>query len=139
MQDPDPMPWGALDRYQAHCIVRMPEHDCSAASAKTDVFIRTRLCTSGHFAAKRIESVSWDGTEHPLLRSLCTDTDLNDMISRQSVRDASIWVEQTADCFRIHGKWNDAASFEITGDLFEIYDRIAGHIRKICLHPTSPD
>lgn len=125
MQDPNPIPWGALDRYQAHFIVRVPNADA-------DIFVRTSLVTSGHFAAKKVESVRWDGTDHALLRSLNDDGELNGMIAGQSVKEASICVEQTADCFRIHGKWSDGATFGVTKSLFEIYDRIAGHIKSAC-------
>lgn len=128
--DPNPMPWGALDRYQAHFIVRAPDTDA-------DIFVRTNLVTSGHFAAKKIVSVRWEGTDHVLLHNLNEDNELNEMIAKQSVKDASICVEQTVDHFRIHGKWNDSATFVITRSLFEIYDRIAGHIKSTCVTSTA--
>ena len=43
MQDPNPLPWGAQDRFQAHFIVR------KQAEKSVDLTARTVLKTSGHF------------------------------------------------------------------------------------------
>lgn len=136
MQDPNVAPWGALDRYQAHFLVSIPNYH-ERAHKGADVFARTRLETRGHFAAKRVESVSWEGPSHPLLARLNLDAELNEMIARQSVWDAAISVEQTGENIRIHGRWNDGAAFGISRDMFEIYDRIAGHVRESCLPPVQ--
>jgi len=136
MQDPNVAPWGALDRYQAHFLVSIPDYN-ERAHKGADVFARTKLETSGHFAAKRVESVSWEGPSHPLLVRLNQDAELNEMIARQSVWDAAVSVEQTGENIRIHGRWRDGASFGIGRDMFEIYDRIAGHVRESCLPPVK--
>ena len=47
MQDPNPLPWGAQDRFQAHFIVR------KQAEKSVDLTARTILKTSGHFGSKR--------------------------------------------------------------------------------------
>lgn len=129
MQDPNVTQWGALDRYQAHFVVNIPDGD-------SDIFIRTRLETRGHFAAKKVESVRWEGTSHPLLARLNGDDTLNGMIAERSVWDATIYVEQTGNEIRIHGRWNDEASFGIDRGTFEIYDLIAGHVKASCLPPV---
>ena len=53
------------------------------------------------------------------------------MIANQSVKDATIYVEPTEGAIRIRNKWNNHLSFGITKELFEIYDRIAGHIKAV--------
>jgi hypothetical protein len=125
MQDTNPMPWGALDRYQAHFIVRkQPGQDSQNYVA------RTKLTTKGHFSSKTILKVEWDGSGS-LVRRLNEDSELNDMIAKQSIDDATIFVEPTDDAIRIRPKWKNHLDFGITKELFEIYDRIAGHIKKV--------
>ncbi len=124
MQDPNPLPWGALDRYQAHFIVRK-----SAGADAGSYVARTILDTKGHFASKTVVSVSWNGPGI-LATKLNEDAKLNEMIARQSVKDATIYVEPTDGAIRIRGKWDDHLSFGITKELFEIYDCIAGHIKS---------
>ena len=51
MQDTNPLPWGALDRYQAHFIVRR-----SVGADAGNFVARTVLNTKGHFASKEVGS-----------------------------------------------------------------------------------
>ena len=125
MQDPNPIPWGALDRYQAHFIVRK-----DAGQGVANYLARTKLTTRGHFAAKTVEKVEWDGSGS-LATRLNEDTELNEMIAKLSVNDATIYVEPTDGAVRIRNKWKNHLAFGITKELFAIYDRIAGHIKKI--------
>ena len=125
MQDPNPMPWGALDRYQAHFIVRK-EID----QGVVNYVAKTKLTTTGHFSSKSIVKVQWDGTGS-LAKRLNDDVELNEMIAKQSLRDAEIYVEPTDGAIRIRNKWKNHLDFGITRELFEIYDRIAGHIKKV--------
>lgn len=125
MQDPNPMPWGALDRYQAHFIVRK-----DAGAAVGNYVAKTKLATKGHFAAKSVVRVEWDGPGD-LASRLNGDDELNTMIARQPYCDATIYVEPTDGAVRIRNKWKNHLDFGITRDLFEIYDRIAGHIKQV--------
>ena len=125
MQDPNPLPWGALDRYQAHFIVRK-----EAGQGVANYVARTKLTTKGHFASKTVVKVEWDGNGS-LARRLNEDSELNEMIARQSVNDATIFVEPTDGAIRIRNKWKNHLAFGIKKELFEIYDRIAGHIKKV--------
>lgn len=125
MQDPNPLPWGALDRYQAHFIVRK-----ESGQGVANFVARTKLTTKGHFASKTVVKVEWDGSGS-LARRLNEDSELNEMIAKQSVHDATIFVEPTNDAIRIRNKWKNHLAFGITKELFEIYDRIAGHIKKV--------
>lgn len=123
MQDPNPMPWGAMDRFQAHFIVRRKTtHDA-------DFVARTILDTTGHFAAKKVRSVSWNGGR--LAKTLDADTDLGSMIAAQSIRDADIRIEPTGTGVRIMNRWKNHLEFGITKEMFQIYDRIAGHIKSL--------
>ena len=125
MQDPNPIPWGALDRFQAHFIVKK-----DAGTAVGNYVAKTVLSTQGHFAAKTVEKVEWNGPGS-LASRLNEDIELNEMIANQSVKDATIYVEPTEGAIRIRNKWNNHLSFGITKELFEIYDRIAGHIKAV--------
>jgi hypothetical protein len=125
MQDPNPLPWGALDRFQAHFIVRK-----DAGSSYGNYVAKTVLTTSGHFAKKTVSKVQWTGSGS-LASKLNDDGELNEMIARQSVKDATIYVEPTDTAIRIRGKWDNHMAFGITKELFEIYDRIAGHIKSV--------
>jgi hypothetical protein len=125
MQDPNPLPWGALDRYQAHFIVRK-----QIDKGITNYVAKTKLTTKGHFSSKKILKVQWIGS-HNLTRMLNEDHELNAMIAKQSIHDATIYVEPTDGAIRIRNKWKNHLDFGITKELFEIYDRIAGHIKKV--------
>ena len=124
MQDPNPMPWGAFDRYQAHFIVRkQTDHGVNYIAT-------TKLTTKGHFSSKTILKVEWDGSGN-LAKKLNEDSTLNEMIAKQSINDATIYIEPTDGAIRIRSKWKNHLDFGITKELFEIYDRIAGHIKNV--------
>ena len=125
MQDPNPMPWGALDRFQAHFIVRK-----DVGTAVGNYVAKTILVTKGHFASKTVVKVQWNGSGS-LASKLNEDHELNEMIAKQSVKNATIYVEPTEGAVRIRGKWDNHLAFGITKELFEIYDRIAGHIKTV--------
>ena len=125
MQDPNPMPWGALDRFQAHFIVRK-----NVGSSVANYVAKTTLITKGHFGAKTVVKVGWDGYG-TLASKLNQDNELNEMIAKQSVKNATIYVEPTDGAVRIRSNWDNHLAFGITRELFEIYDRIAGHIKEI--------
>jgi len=74
-----------------------------------------------------------DGTipRGKLAEDLNADSSLNEIIANQSVNDATIFVDPTDNGIRIYGKWKNSFDFGITKELFEIYNKIAGHIKKI--------
>ena len=125
MQDPNPLPWGAEDRFQAHFIVRK-----DAGRATGNHTAKTKLTTQGHFATKKILKVEWNGNG-VLAERLNEDTELNDMIAKQTLRDATIYVEPTEGAIRIRNMWKNHIDFGISEELFWIYDCIAGHIKKV--------
>ena len=125
MQDPNPMPWGALDRFQAHFIVRK-----DVGRTVANYVAKTKLTTKGHFGTKTVVKVEWNGSGS-LSSKLNEDNELNEMIAKQSVKDATIYVEPTEGAVRIRSKWDNHLAFGITKELFEIYDSIAGHIKQV--------
>ncbi len=125
MQDPNPIPWGAQDRFQAHFIVRK-----DAGAAVRNYLAKTKLTTKGHFGAKTVVKVEWNGPGS-ISSKLNEDNELNEMIAKQSVKYATIYVEPTEGVIRIRSKWDNHLAFGITKELFEIYDRIAGHIKAV--------
>lgn len=125
MQDPNPMPWGALDRFQAHFIVRK-----DVGTSVGNYVAKTKLITKGHFGSKKIVRVEWEGSGS-LASKLNQDVELNELIAKQSLKDATIYVEPTDGAVRIRGKWDNHISFGISKEMFEIYDKIAGHIKSI--------
>ena len=124
MQDPNPLPWGAQDRFQAHFIVQQ-----NSGEKVIDFTARTRLKTTGHFGSKKIIDVTWEGGK--LAEDLNTDSSLNEMIANQSINDAIIFVDPTDNGIRIYGKWKNSYDFSITKELFDIYNNIAGYIKKV--------
>ena len=124
MQDPNPLPWGALDRYQAHFIVRK-----DIGERDRDFTAKTELNTKNHFSAKEVVSVSWNGGR--LAEVLNADSELNELLAKQTPNDASIRIEPTETGVRIYNKWKNHLDFNITKEMFEIFDKIAGHIKSI--------
>ncbi len=125
MQDPNPIPWGAQDRFQAHFIVRT-----DTSTVDGDYLAKTKLTTKGHFAAKTIVKVEWNGPGS-ISSKLNEDNELNEMIAKQSLKHATIYVEPTDGAVRIRSKWDNHLAFGITKELYEIYDKIAGHIKTV--------
>ena len=124
MQDPNPTPWGTQDRFQAHYIVRVKN-----IANVLDYTTRTTLSTTGHFASKKVTGVKWQGGK--ISDVLNSDSSLNEMIFNQNPDDATISVEPTNQGVRIYGKWKNGFDFGVSKELFDIYDKIASHIKNI--------
>ena len=134
MQDPNPLPWGTQDRFQAHFIVQQfPDKELSSGkeseSWRLRRVARTKLKTTGHFGSKKVVGVTWEGGK--LAEDLNSDSSLNELIANQSVNAATIIVDPSNNGIRIYGKWENSYDFGITKELFDIYNNIAGHIKKI--------
>ena len=122
MQDPNPLPWGAQDRFQAHFIVRKQSDE------SVDLTARTVLKTSGHFGSKKVTNVQWQGGK--IADTLNSDSILNELIAQQSVDDATITIDPTSKGVIIYGKWKNSFEFNVSKEQFEIFDKIAGHIKS---------
>lgn len=123
-QDLNPLPWGAQDRFQAHFIVKTENKMIDTGN----LLAKTTLNTEGHFSTKKVSGVEWVGGS--LAASLNSDAELKSMILKLSPTDALIWVDPTKAGIRIHGKWKSSGELGITKELFDVYDRIASHIKK---------
>ena len=93
MQDPNPLPWGAQDRFQAHFVVQQSLDEKLSAVEEVESWrlrrvARTRLKTTGHFGSKKIIGVTWEGGK--LAEDLNTDSALNEMIVNQISKYCSI-------------------------------------------------
>ena len=88
------------------------------------------LTDKGYFGSKTVVKVEWNGPGS-LASKLNEDVELNEMIAKQSIKYATIYVEPTEIAVRIRGKWDNHLAFGISKELFEIYDRIAGHIKAV--------
>jgi hypothetical protein len=128
MQDPNPLPWGTQDRFQAHFVVQQDIGN-DTESWRLRRVARTRLKTTGHFGSKKIIGVTWEGGK--LAEDLNADSSLNEMIAKQPINDAIIFVDPSDNGIRIYGKWKNSYDFGITKELFDIYNNIAGYIKKI--------
>ena len=124
MQDPNPTPWGTQDRFQAHYIVRK-----NNITNVLDYTTRTTLSTTGHFGSKKVTDVEWQGGK--ISEALNSDTSLKEMIVNQTPDDVVISVEPTNQGVRIYGKWKNGFEFGVSKELFDVYDKIAGHIKNI--------
>ena len=124
MQDPNPTPWGTQDRFQAHYIVRK-----NNISNVLDYTTRTTLSTTGYFGSKKVTDIEWQGGK--ISEALNSDTTLKEMIVNQTPDNAVISVEPTNQGVRIYGKWKNGFEFGVSKELFEIYNKIAGHIKSI--------
>ena len=79
--------WGCQDRYQAHFIV------IKETSANVyDFAARTVLSTTGHFNAKKISSVEWNGGK--IAQILNKDTALNE------IKDFSMYGVAFRECIQ---------------------------------------
>ncbi len=117
------MPWGAMDRFQAHYVVRRDDGPDSHTLAA-----RTVVSTEGHCGSRRITGVRWSGAG-ALADTLNADGELNEMIARRGTSGADIFVEPTDSGVRIHGAWRASHEFGVTREEFDVYDRIAGHVK----------
>ena len=122
MQDPNPLPWGTQDRFQAHFIVR------KQTDSPLDLTARTNLKTAGYFGSKKVTKVEWQGGK--IAETLNSDSILNELLAQQSVNDATITVDPTSKGIRICGKWKNSFDFKLSKEQFEIFDKIAGHIKS---------
>src|SRR5574341_960747 len=118
MQDPNPLPWGAQDRFQAHFIVKG-----NVGSKDIDFVAETKLKTKGHFGSKTLVGVEWVGGK--LAETLNGDSELASMILKQPINDAAIRVDPIKNGVRIYGKSKADHELGISKDLFAVYDRIA--------------
>ena len=88
MQEPNPLPWGAQDRYQAHFIVRK---ECSQNNYRImlqEQFFQPKVTLVQKSCRRNLE---WGLRLANILNN--DDSSIKEMIIKQSVKDATIFVD----------------------------------------------
>lgn len=116
------MPYGPLKYYQLHYIVKVRREQNGNILAKCDPLIKD------HFGGKCIVSVKWTGADG-FAEILQQDSKMSDMLKEVMLREGEMRVDPTHDQVRFHGKWIHEDALAINVTMFEITDRIAGHIK----------
>jgi hypothetical protein len=122
-QDPAPLPYGSLQYYQMHYIVR------SESKENSSFLARCEPITKGHFSNKRVVDVRWTGIED-FAEVLQQDAKLTEMLKGVMLREGEIKVDPMDDHIRIYGKWIHEDTFTFNQSMLEVADRIAGHIKS---------
>jgi hypothetical protein len=130
-QDPVPLPYGSLQYYQVHYILK-------SEGKKIDSFLaRCKPITNGHFGGKRVVGVRWTGMED-FAKVLEQDTKLTEMLEEVMLREGEIRVDPLDDHIRIYGKWIHEDTFAFNQTMLEIADRIASHIKSSLRNMGEP-
>jgi hypothetical protein len=121
--DPIPLPYGPLQYYQVHYIVRVQGKD-------NDRFLaRCKPITKGHFSSKRIVDVKWTGDDK-FVEVLQADTSLAGMLKEVMYKGGEITVDPQENQIRINGGWIHEENLAFDQAMLEIADRIALHIKN---------
>jgi hypothetical protein len=125
-QDPVPLPYGLLQYYQLHYIVK------SESRQNGSFLARCEPITKGHFGSKRVVDVRWTGIDD-FAEVLQQDAKLTEMLKEVMLHEGEIRVDPLDDHIRIYGKWIHEDVFAFNQAMMEIADRIAGHIKsRLC-------
>jgi hypothetical protein len=129
MQDPTPIPYGALDYYQIHYIVQTGAVDTEQFLAKCEPI------TKGHFSNKKVVDVKWTGVGM-LVDVLKQDQHLTELLKGVLLHEGEIRIDPLDDHVRIYGRWNHDENLKINHAMVEIADIIAGHIKSLSKSPS---
>ena len=121
-QDPVPPPYGLLQYYQAHYIVK------SESKENGNFLARCKPITKGHFGGRRVFDVRWTGAVK-FSEVLQAEGKLTEMLKEVMLREGEIRIDPLDDHIRIYGKWIHEDAFAFNQTMLEIADRIAGHIK----------
>lgn len=121
-QDPLPLPYGSLQYFQAHYIVK------SESKENGNFLARCKPVTKGRFGSKCIVDVTWIGFSK-FSEMLQADGKLTEMLKEVMLREGEIRIDPLDDHIRIYGKWIHEDAFTFNQAMLEIADRIAGHIK----------
>lgn len=116
------MPYGMLQYYQVHYIMK------SGSKENDNFFARCEPVTTGHFGNKRVIDIKWIGAEK-FVQVLQTDVKLTEMVRQVMLLEGEIKIDPLEDHIRIYGKWIHEDAFAFNHTMFEIADKIAGHIK----------
>lgn len=121
--DPNPLPYGALQYYQIHYIVKIESEENQSLLARCEPI------TKGHFSNKRVVDVKWTGADK-FAEVLQDDAKLTEMLKEVMLQVGEIRIDPQDDHIRIYGKWGHEENFQFNETMLEIADRIAVHIKN---------
>ena len=123
-QDPNQIPYGALQYYQIHYIIE----DTQIANPEA-LLAKCKPISEGHFRNKKVVDVKWWGGR--LAEILQADTELSEMLKVILPLEGEIRVDPVEDHIRIYGKWKHEDDLKFSSKMFDVADRIANHIQKL--------
>ena len=128
MQKPDAnmIPFGALEYYQFHYIVK-----CKTNLDPAMFLAKCTPITTGHFRNKRVIDVNWSGGR--LAEVLEADRDLTEKLKLVLLEEGEIKIDPTGDHIRIYSKWKQDQDLKFDAQIFEVINTIAYHIKQFSL------
>lgn len=128
-QDPNPLPYGALQYYQIHFIVMVQSEE------NEKMLARCEPITKGSFGRKRVIAVRWTGVGK-FAERLQSDGSLTEMLKEVMLEEGQIRVDPQDDHIRIYGNWKHEVKFSFSQTMLEVADRIAMHIKESTRSPV---
>lgn len=123
-QDPNPLPYGALQYYQIHYLIESVNiTNPSAYMAKC------RAKAKGHNEEKRITEIEWIGGR--LAERLTSDKELTEMLKSVMLNEGEISIDPQKDRVRVYTKWKREDKLEFDAEFFQVVERIARTIKKL--------
>jgi hypothetical protein len=124
IQDPNPIPYGALQYYQIHYIM-----EDKVTTDPESILAKCEPITKGHFGNKRVVDIRWWGGR--LAEILQADIELREMLKVILPLEGEIRVDPVEDHIRIYGKWKHEDDLKFSSKMFDVADRIAYHIQEL--------
>ena len=124
MQDPNPLPYGALPYFQIHYLVEPVN-----ISNPSSYMAKCRVKTKGHFEEKRITEIEWVGGR--LAERLGSDKELAEMLKPLMLKEGEISIDPQKDRVRVYTKWKREDKLQFDPEFFQVVERIARTIKKL--------
>jgi hypothetical protein len=116
--------YGALQYYQMQYVV-----ECKTVLESATFLAKCTPITKGHFKNKRVVDVKWIGGR--IAELLSSDKDLNERLKLILLAEGEIRIDPIDDLIRIYGKWKHEDDLIVDGNVLEVVDRIAYHIKEL--------
>jgi hypothetical protein len=123
-EDPNAIPYGALQYYQIHYIVKN-----TVISNTETLLAKCQPIYKGHFGNKRVVDVKWWGGR--LAEILQADIELKEMLKEVLLQEGELKIDPLEDHIRIYGKWKHEDDLKFNPKVFDAIDKIAYHIQKL--------
>ena len=124
MQDPNPLPYGALPYFQIHYLVE-PVNITSPSA----YMAKCRAKTKGYNDEKRITEIEWVGGR--LAERLESDNALTEMLKPMMLKEGEISIDPQKDRVRVYTKWKREDKLQFDPEFFQVVERIARTIKKL--------